>query len=121
MIEILSAISRKYTWLRGLGIVLGVVSGGTLVLSLLSDGAADRYLIPSVVAFIWSLLLIVLSITFPNLPPRPTKEQKILARIKRRFRRLIFYSIGVVFIVLTVATVSLSFKMFGVWRTEYYS
>ncbi len=120
MIELLSAISRKYTWLRSLGIVLGVASGGVLVFSLLKAGAADRYLIPGVIAFIWSLLLVVLSITFPNLPPRPRSEQKLLVRIKLRLRRLVFYTIGIVFIVLTVATVSLSFKMFGVWRAEFY-
>ena len=121
MIEIMSAISRRYPWLKHLSFVLGIPAIAVFTLSLVYSPEFDAYVIPSTITVLWSLLLYILAVTFPDLPPKPDSEQKFFARFKQRFRRAIFYLMGFVFLFLSIASIYLSFKLFGVWRADSYT
>lgn len=119
MIELLSAISRKHRWIKPLSIALGAASSCLFAYALLNSPELDAYIIPTTVGMLWSLLLFVLATAFPNLPRRPVEGDKFLRRLKLRMSRGFFYSLGFVFILLSIAAVLLSLKLLGIWRGDY--
>jgi hypothetical protein len=52
-------------------------------------------------------------------PPIPGSDVKFFAKIKMRILRGIYYLLGTIFIVLTLAIIVISFKLSGIWRAEY--
>ncbi|MBV1879138.1 MAG: hypothetical protein KUG79_15965 [Pseudomonadales bacterium] len=120
MIEMLGAISTKLRWAKVLVCLLGVCFFGLFVSSIFNVPAtnSDEYLLPSVVGVIWSALFFLLIATFSNIPSKPLKQDKFFVKLKVRIKRSGYHVLGVIFVVLTIAVLMLSFKMFGIWHAQ---
>ena len=121
MIETLSKISKKIYWIQPIIMLVGVGSLSLFVITVLKSGTTenDGYLIPSVLGFIWTLLYLLLVSAFPYVPEKPDPSIKFFKRIKIKFKRGIYYLIGIVFVVTTLAGIVLSFRMINIWLTDY--
>jgi len=121
MIDSLEIVAKRFRWSKPLVFMIGLVFLSLFFGSIfgLSGISSDIYLIPSVLGVIWSALFFFLVSTYSYIPPKPTNGTKFFFRVKVHFKRGIYHVLGVVFILLTIAVISLSFKMLGVWRNEF--
>ena len=118
MVDLFSALTKKIYWAKPLAIILAIGFAGLLIYSIIfrNTGDPDIFLIPSVIGLLWSLLLLSFTTTFSNLPSKPRSDEKLIKRIKARIMRGFYYIIGLIFLVLTVAIIFLSLKIFGIWH-----
>lgn len=121
MIDQLRDFAKKVAWLQPFFILAAVATlllFGYLVL-LVDSAAAEVYVIPCIVALLWSLLCLLLLIFFPGVPKSPGEQLKFWTRIKIRFIRTV-YRIGLLlFILLSGVAIWLSLRMLGVWRAGF--
>ena len=118
MIDRLAKISSRLYWLKPIGFIF---SSGFLLLfgySVLfrSAGEMDVYLIPSILGTLWSLLLISIIYIFPNVPSVPSADVNYIDKVKIRLKRSLYYLMGLIFLVLSIAIILLSLKMLGIWQ-----
>ena len=121
MIETLANFSSKLNWMKPLIILLGLGFFALSCATVLGVQGIDSdvYLVPSVLAVIWSMLVLFMISTFPHVPPKPDKDIRLLMRFRIRLKRGIYYLLGLVFLVITLALLMLSFKLFGIWRADF--
>ena len=117
MLETLSSISSKLSWLRPIVILVGLGCLGIFCSSLFDIGyfIQEVYLIPSLAGFIWSLLFFIMLSGFANIPSKSDKKIVFYVRIKHWFLRLAYSILTVIFLLMTVAGLILSFKLFNIW------
>jgi hypothetical protein len=117
MLETLSLISSKVHWLRPIVVFIGLTCLAIFCSSLFNIGyyIEEVYLIPSLAGFIWSLLLFIMLNTFVNLPIKSNKKVTFFSKIKYWFVRLGYRILTVIFLLMTVAGLILSFRLFIVW------
>jgi hypothetical protein len=118
MLNTLSELASKLHWLKPIAYFLGLGTLALVIKSLFFSAAntGDVYLIPGVLGFIWSLLLISMLLIFPGTPGQPVKTDKFFRRIKIRIIRGVYFLLALLFIGLTLAILLLSLKLIGVWR-----
>jgi hypothetical protein len=75
----------------------------------------EVYLIPSLLGFIWSLLLFIMLTAVVNIPIRSDNKVTFFTKIKYWFVRLGYRVLTVIFVLMTVAGLTLSFRLFSVW------
>lgn len=121
MLNVFSAISTRLYWSKPYIAILGLICFGIFILSILGVGFFDSevFLIPSLLLALWSTLYFILLSTFSSIPPAPVSDLKLFTKIKIRLIRGLYYFLGVIFIVLTLAVLVISFKFSGVWRAEH--
>lgn len=121
MIDALKIVSKRFRWTKPLAFIIGVVFLSLFLASIFGLGGieGDIYLIPSILGFIWSGLFYFMVSTFASVPQQPARDTQFIEKIKVRFKRGIYYVLSIIFVVLTVAMVSLSFKMAGIWRADF--
>ena len=121
MLNIFSAISTRLSWSKPFVAILGLICFGIFILSILGLGYFDSeiFMIPSLLLGLWSGLYFMLLSTFYSVPPAPVRDLNFFKKMKIRLIRGLYYFLGAVFIVLTLAVVVISFKFSGVWRAEY--
>ncbi len=121
MIDKFARISNSLYWLKPIAYVAGfgfiLLFGYSVIFR--NAGEADVYLIPSILGTLWSLLLISVIYTFPNVPEIPSSDDKFFTRVRIRLKRGMYYILGLLFLVLSIAIILLSLKMFGIWRESY--
>jgi len=117
MLETLSSISSKVHWLRPMVVFIGLACLALFFSSLFNIGyyIEEVYLIPSLAGFIWSLLLFIMLNAFINIPIKSDKKVTFISNIKYWFVRLGYRILTVIFLVMTVAGLILSFRLFSVW------
>lgn len=120
MLEILSSISSKLRWLKPVVIILGLIFLGLFSSSLFNIGrfVEEVYLIPSLAGFIWSVLFFILLNAFANIPLKSDKKVAFFTKIKYWFVRLGYRILSVIFLLMTVAGLILSVRLFSVWLTN---
>lgn len=121
MIETLGAFSTKFRWMKPVILLVGVGFFVLFCITILGvyGISGDIYLIPSVLGVVWAALFFFMVSTFPHVPPKHTKKSGFFVRVELRLKRGVYHILGAVFVVLTVAVVMLSFKMFGIWRADF--
>jgi hypothetical protein len=117
MLETLSSISSKVHWLRPMVVFIGLACLALFFSSLFNIGyyIEEVYLIPSLAGFIWSLLLFIMLNAFINIPIKSDKKVTFFSNIKYWFVRLGYRILTVIFLLMTVAGLILSFRLFSVW------
>ena len=117
MLETLSLISSKFRCLRPIVSVVGLGCLGLFCCSLFNIGhfVEEEYLIPSLAGFIWSVLFFILLNAFVNIPIKSDKKVAFFAKIKNWFVRLGFRILSVIFLLMTIAGLVLSFRLFSIW------
>lgn len=88
-----------------------------LVIYVLLFTSADDYLylIPSVLALLWSLACLCLLSIFLYVPPKITADLPFFQRIKRRIVRLFYYVVSFIFLALSVLILWLTSRMVFIW------
>jgi hypothetical protein len=121
MIETLGFVSRVLQWAKPLIVVVGIASFALFVCTIfkLAGFETDTYLMPSVVGTLWSTLFFFLTATFHRVPDKPLANVKWFSRVKIRCKRGFFYVLALLFLVLTLAAIRMSFSMLGIWRDTY--
>ena len=117
MLETLSSISSRLGWLKPVVIILGFIFLGLFSSSLFDIGhfVEEVYLIPSLAGFIWSVLFFILLNAFVNIPFKSEKKVDFFTKIKHWFVRLGYRILSVIFLLMTVAGLILSVRLFSVW------
>ncbi len=117
MLSTLGSLSRLLRWTKPVVLLLGIASFSLFIATLfqLAGIETDIYLMPSVLGVLWSLLFFFLLSTFPHVPPKPDKELSWFKRLKVRLQRGIYYLLGTLFIILTLAAIRITFSMLGIW------
>lgn len=121
MIEALAELSKRIYWAKPVAYLMGFGFFSLFAYAVFSTNAneTDIYLIPSVLGVIWSLLFISIVSIFPYVPSKPSSDEKFFKKLKVRFKRAIYHLLGLLFLILTIAVILLSLKMFGIWRADY--
>ena len=117
MLNTLVSISSKLYWMKPIVALCCVICFATFSFSLLDIGyfADETFLIPALAGFIWCVLFFLLLSAFTNIPDKPEKKYTFLPSIKHWFVIFGYKVLAVIFLLMTVAGVVLSFRLFGVW------
>ena len=121
MIDHLSAFSKKAVWLRPFFLITAaaaIIVFGYVVL-VEESAEKDVYLIPSIIAVLWSLVCWVLLSFFPHVPPRPDQHQRFSKRLKIRLARGFYHLGSWIFCALSAAIVWLTVRLLSVWFADY--
>jgi hypothetical protein len=120
MLETLSFISSKLQWLRPVVMLFGLIFLGLFCSSLFDIGhfIEEVYLIPSLAGLVWSVLFFILLNAFENIPIEPDRKFAFFSKIKYWFVRLGYKILSVIFLLMSVAGLILSFRLFSVWFTQ---
>ena len=121
MIDHLSAFSKKVVWLKPLFFIATAAAFIVFGFVVLIEEGADNdvYIIPSVIAVLWSLVCSLLLSIFPYVPPKPDKQQRIFKRLKIRLARGGYHIGSWIFCVLSVSVVWLTIRLLSVWRADF--
>ena len=121
MIDQLRVFSEKLVWMKPLFLLTTIIASIVLgYVVLMQQGAAnDVLIIPSIIGVLWSLVCLLLLLTFPYVPPKPDQRLSYVKRLKVRCIRVGYHLGGVVFISLSVLVVWLSLKLLNVWYTDF--
>lgn len=121
MIDHLSAFSKKVVRLKPLFFITTaaafIVFGYVVFIE--EGSAKDVYLIPSVVALLWSLVCALLLSVFPYVPPKPDTQQRFFKGLKIRVARAVFHLGSWMFCVLSAALVWFTIRLLNVWRADF--
>ena len=121
MIDHLSSYSKKVVWLQPLFFIItaaAVIVFGYVML--IEEGSGkDVYIIPSVVAVLWSLVCSLLLSVFPYVPPKPDEQQRLVMRLKIRLIRGGYHIGSWIFCLLSALALWLTLRLLSVWRADF--
>ncbi|MEX0941349.1 MAG: hypothetical protein WD002_02270 [Pseudomonadales bacterium] len=118
MIDTLQRVSRRLGFAKPLFVVIGVAALALLTAEIFTEISPDQHdalLIPSAIVFLWALIGYVGLNTFPAVPQETEEKPGFIARVKLRFARFFYYGLAIVFVVLTLASIYMTYKLFGIW------
>jgi hypothetical protein len=98
-------------------LIFGSLVGVIYSLLFVQGADSDKYLIPGIVAFLWSLSLYSMINIFPNVPEKPSSSMKIFAKIKVRVKRFLFYILGVLFLLASTGALYTGYKLLTIWHS----
>jgi hypothetical protein len=100
---------HKFTYL--LAIVLIANIAYQLVFSVIPSVAQSNELMLNFLALAWLLLVNLMIEVFSRVPVVLQSKTTLLARIKNKFHRGLFYALSLIFIVISIAVILLSLRM----------
>jgi len=121
MLERMQGHARRWRALRPLLLALAMLSlaAGLGVLLTSNNQAGDAYLIPTIVLFLWCLMLHAFLSLFAHVPPPAVMtlpwRPRMMARCKRGFYTLFLWT----FAALTALLLITSWQLAGAWRMMY--
>lgn len=121
MIDFLASISRKLYWAKTAILILGIclTSLFTFVVVRTDLFDSDIYLIPSMLGSIWAWLFLFLISSFVKVPGTPSKEIGFFKRLKVKFKRVFYWLLCIVFAILSITVVVMSFRLIMIWQGKY--
>lgn len=121
MIDRLSSFSSRLIWLKPFlyGMVLLACAVFGYVVIFVDPTSQDLYLIPCVVALLWSFASVFLLSIFPYVPPKPSKEVRSFKRLKIRLVRGFYHVVSWVFVAISASFVWLSVKLLNIWHMDF--
>ncbi|HSH43974.1 MAG TPA: hypothetical protein VK973_17760 [Arenicellales bacterium] len=118
MIDALQRIAVRFRPLRQVAVILGLgclVALAVVLLSPPAAGGGDRYLVPALIGFIWSLSAYGFIDTFQSVPARLDMPRGMLARMRRAAARGWYWFLAILFAASTLAALLLTFKLGAYW------
>lgn len=121
MIDRLSLFSQKIIRLKpifyGLAFISLLVLG--YVIFFVSGARHDVYIIPCLMALLWSSFSVFLLSTFPYVPSKPGKEIGFFKRLKLRFIRGFYHIFSLLFVVMSGTIIWLTIRLLNIWLADY--
>lgn len=118
MIDRLRVVTVRLQFLKPAFVVLAILAIASLVAEVfftIVEGEEDALLIPSSIVFLWSLIGFTGLNAFPHVPPDTDESIGVVARLKLRVVRFLYYGLGLVFVALTLAGLYMSYRLFAIW------
>lgn len=121
MIEKLNRIAQSIRFLYLPSIFIGLVSLASVIIIILSSGSHDgnRFLIPSIVGFLWSVSAYSFIGAFCSIPEGVSKELGFFKRLKHRIHRVWYWLIGVLFLCTNIVLILFTIKIIRVWLKDF--
>lgn len=121
MIDKFQRIARSMQALQLPLLLVGSVCLVAAIMIVLGAGsvATERFLMPSLVGFIWAATTYSFIVTFRTIPEKADQAQNFSGKLKRRISRGWYWFIAVVFIGTTVAAVIFTSRLISIWVNEY--
>ena len=104
--------------LKSVWLVLIFVFGAAFALNIfgIDPIAKDVYLIPILIGLLWSLLLYSFVGLFQEIPATASPKESFVQRFKARFRRGLYWLLGLFTVVVSISVVVVTIRLFGVWE-----
>ena len=117
MLERLQRIATTLSRFRLLILTLGIVSAGVFAVSLFPNPWLDgeAWLIPSLVALSWFLIMHSLNSLFLHIPPKAEKGDSWRNCMSTSIRRGALWLFGLAFVSLTLAVLVLTYQLLRTW------
>ena len=121
MIDSFQKFANRLWYLRIVAIGAGVVFLVLVVVIILFSNARedDKYLIPGLLGFLWSLSAYAFISNFQSVPEKAKRSDGFLHRLKRNIHRSWYWIIAFLFTGTTVAVVFLTFRLVSIWLNDY--
>ncbi|MCJ8270774.1 MAG: hypothetical protein MJK04_15390 [Psychrosphaera sp.] len=122
MIDKIRTIVLKVQWLKPVMVVLAVAALGLfgyIIFGQTGVAKNDYYLLPSVVALIWSLVACAFLFTFPFVPDKPDKSIGFFRRCGIRIKRGYYHILSVLCLFASLALVVVTSRAVGVWLGDF--
>ena len=121
MIDKLQRLAHAIRILRLPSIVIGSISFISIaVIALTSRShAEDRFLIPSIVTFLWAMSTNALITTFRSIPGKPDKSLRFFGKLERNFSRGLYWLVGLAFVGTTLAVLLATYRLVSFWLSDY--
>jgi hypothetical protein len=103
---------NKFIYLLAILFIVNI--GYQLVFSVMPSVAESNKIMINFLALAWLLLVNLMIQVFSQLPVASQSKTSFLARIKNKFHRGVYYLLSLVFIVISLAVILLSFRMLRV-------
>lgn len=103
---------NKFIYLLAILFIINI--GYQLVFSAVPSVAESNKIMVNFLALAWLLLINLMIQVFSRLPVASQSKTSFLARIKNKLHRGIYYLLSLVFIVISIAVILLSFRMLRV-------
>jgi hypothetical protein len=78
----------------------------------------ERFLMPSLVGFVWAATTYSFVVTFCTIPEKADKSQGLIGKFKRRISRGWYWVLAVVFLGTTVAALILTGRLMSIWLKD---
>ena len=111
MLEVLQALAIRFSYLRGVAIL---VASGFVILILyaaLTTNAPEFLLKLGLIGLTWGLLLFSFVSTFQNVPPHPGQDHGGWQKFSLRIRRFGYAVLAMATLAITVAVIVVTFKL----------
>lgn len=84
-----------------------------------ADGSGERWVIPSVVGFLWALSVYSFIASFQHVPVKADSQASFLAKLKAVLRRVPYWVLAFLALTSSVAVLILSYRLFSVWLHDF--
>ena len=113
------AVSVQFFRLPAIGLGLAALVAIGVILLLADSPRAEAFLIPSVVALIWSLSAHSFIVTFRSVPERADRSQGWFRRLWRNLVRGWYWLIALLFLATTLAAVYFTYRVISIWMRDF--
>ena len=117
MIDKFQRIAQSIRVLQIPTLLVGTICLVLTAMIVMGGGSKDleRYLLPSVIGFVWAATTYAFIVTFRGIPAKPDRSQRLAGRLKRRMSRAWYWIIALVFLGSTGVAVILSSRLLSIW------
>lgn len=117
MLSRLEKLAAALAPFRALAYLVGIGCAALALYALLGapQQQGDLLLIPGLLGTLWALLFVVLIGFFRRVPAPADAGDPFLRRLKARCHRFLYIVLGVLFIVLSLTLLGISFRLVSVW------
>ncbi len=121
MLEKLQRMAQAIQIFRLPSLAVGVISLAAMVMIILTSKSheGDRYLIPSMIGFIWGVSTHSFIVTFRSVPRRAGNTLGIFSKLRRNINRGWYWFISIVFLGTTGAVLFVTYRMVSFWLRDY--
>ncbi len=121
MLEQLKHVANKLAALRTPSLLLALLVMPVLIWIIAAPGSPSQeiYLIPTLILFVWLLLLYSFLSLFAEIPPVLQGSNPWSARMRATIKRGLYYVVAVFMLLITNALLITSLQLFGAWWRMY--
>jgi hypothetical protein len=82
-------------------------------------GSGEKYVIPSIVGFLWALSVHSFVVSFQHIPAKANPRHSILAKLMAALRRTPYWVLALLALISSVAVLTVSYRLFAVWLHDF--
>jgi len=117
MIDKFQRMAQSIRVLQYPTLLVGTICLVSTAMIVMGAGSKDfeRYLMPSIVGFVWAATTYSFIVTFCGIPAKPDQSQRLPGRLMRRISRGWYWFIALVFLGTTAVALVFSSRLISIW------